>query len=47
MSTEVMIFLHADKATASVTTNYGTNHEATATDTDEAYEVTIEATSND
>ncbi|WP_043128477.1 retention module-containing protein [Photobacterium leiognathi] len=34
--------LHADKATASVTTNYGTNHEATATDT-ESYEVTIEA----
>ncbi|WP_060988057.1 retention module-containing protein [Photobacterium leiognathi] len=34
--------LHADKATASVTTNYGTNHEATATDT-ENYEVTIEA----
>ncbi|WP_419207408.1 retention module-containing protein [Photobacterium leiognathi subsp. mandapamensis] len=32
--------LHADKATASVTTNYGTNHEATATDT-ESYEVTI------
>ncbi|WP_061011224.1 retention module-containing protein [Photobacterium leiognathi] len=34
--------LHADKATASVTTNYGTNHEATATDT-ENYEVTIDA----
>ncbi|WP_318417756.1 retention module-containing protein [Photobacterium leiognathi] len=34
--------LHADKTTASVTTNYGTNHEATATDT-ENYEVTIEA----
>ncbi|MCG3884952.1 retention module-containing protein [Photobacterium leiognathi] len=34
--------LHADKATASVTTSYGSGHEATATDT-ESYEVTIEA----
>ncbi|PQJ62708.1 Ig-like domain-containing protein [Photobacterium angustum] len=35
--------LHADKATASVTTSYGVAHEATAT-TDEPYKVDIQAT---
>ncbi len=35
--------LHADKATATVTTHYGVAHEATAT-TDEPYKVDIQAT---
>ncbi|WP_318481204.1 retention module-containing protein [Photobacterium leiognathi] len=35
--------LHADKATATVTTSYGVAHEATAT-TDEPYKVDIQAT---
>ncbi len=38
--------LHADQATATVTTSYGVAHEATAT-TDEPYKVDIQANHQD